>query len=180
MESILNQIRNLIETYGFQMTLLITLVIALTNFTKKPIMNYAIKFAEKSGYDKSLVTKYVVFIPLFYVFILLVLLELITKGPSGMLWDEIMSNTPIYTAVSISTYEVGKKFLQSYASKKNVVQNEIDLDSYISLETYEEVVTDLTNKAGLAEDALKVVTKERDTMKKLIEGLGKPKEEENA
>ncbi|MBE6132945.1 MAG: hypothetical protein E7180_06110 [Erysipelotrichaceae bacterium] len=78
-------------------------------------------YAEKTGYDKSVITKNITFIPVGVAFILVVLVNLILVkfNFAALDWSEIASTSVVYASVAIATYESVKKQLEAYASKKN-------------------------------------------------------------
>jgi len=117
LESTLNQMRGLLESYGGLMTMMIILTIFITNLVKKPILAKAMEIAERTGYDKSIVTRYVSLIPMAVMFILLLIYNIITVGFDFINWTELLTMSTTYGAISIATYEVAKKQLQAYATK---------------------------------------------------------------
>lgn len=121
MENIIKSIGTLFTSYGFQAAMIIIATIIITNLIKKPIVKRAVTFAEKSGYDKSVVTKNITFIPVAVAFVLVFLVNLIIAKFqfTSLNWTELASTAVIYAAVSTTTYEGAKKQLEAYASKKN-------------------------------------------------------------
>lgn len=126
MESIINGIRSLFETYGGQVTIVILFTIMLTNVTKRPIIKYAGKVVEATGYDKSVVTKFISLIPFGFTFLQLFIVKLVILDFSfaAIEWGILMSEATVYAAVAIATYEVFKKQFEAYATKKNVLIDE--------------------------------------------------------
>lgn len=126
MEGIINSLRNLFNNYGFTQGLIIVAVIVITNLIKKPIVKFAIKKAEQTGLDKSVITKHITLIPFGVSFILVLVVALFAanwKFPA-IDFGQITSESTIIAAVSIATYEGLKKQLESYASRVNKKQLE--------------------------------------------------------
>lgn len=155
MESTLNQFRGLLESYGGLMTMMIVLTILIVNIIKKPILKKAIEIAEKTGYDKSIVTRYVSVLPIVVMFVLLFIYNLITVGLEAIDWNELLSMSATYGAISIATYEVAKKQLQAYATKNKT----------ISVPAYDEEKEDLRQTVI----ALQEMDKEKDQRIKTLQ-----------
>ena len=121
MENIIRSISQLFNQYGFQAALIIIATVIFTNLIKGPIVKRAVAYAEKTGYDKAVITKNITFIPVGVAFILVVLVNLILVkfNFAALDWSEIASTSVVYASVAIATYESVKKQLEAYASKKN-------------------------------------------------------------
>ena len=121
MESIINNLKNLLTTYGFEATSIIVLTVIIVNLLKKPIIKYGIRLAARSGYDKSIVTKNISFLPFIIAFLLTLIFALIQVSFKFALinWKEITAASFIYAGLAVSTYEIGKKQLEAYATKVN-------------------------------------------------------------
>ena len=125
MESIINSIRNLFTTYGFRCASIAVATILIVNLIKKPIVKKANELMQKSGIDKSVVTKNITFLPVVVAFVLETLVTLVCAKFDFLALDfgYIASCSVMYGALSIATYESVKKHLEAYASSKNVIEN---------------------------------------------------------
>ncbi|MCU7522816.1 MAG: hypothetical protein HF308_20300 [Ignavibacteria bacterium] len=123
MESILNELSRLFSTYDFLTAVTVILIITLTNLIKRPIVTAATNFAVRSGLDKSIVTKNVMYIPYAIAFILNFIFTLVRVEFRFALVDfkEVVAVTVTTATLAIGLYEIIKKQLEAYASKKNQV-----------------------------------------------------------
>lgn len=147
MENIIQSIARLFTSYGFKAAMIIIATIIITNLIKKPIVKYASTYAEKSGYDKSVVTKNITFIPIAVAFILTFCVNLIVAkfNITTLHWGEMLSTAAVYAAVAMATYEATKKQLEAYASRKNVTPVAVADETVEKLEdsSNEEVMEEL-------------------------------------
>ena len=121
MENIINSIRNLFTTYGFRCASIVVATILIVNLIKKPIVKKANDLAQKSGMDKSVVTKNLTFLPVAVAFVLETVVTLVCAKFDFLALDfgRITSCAVTYGALAIATYESVKKHLEAYASAKN-------------------------------------------------------------
>lgn len=121
MESIIANIKNLFTTYGFEATSIIVLTVILVNIIKRPIVAYGKRLAQANGLNKAIVTKNIAILPFAVAFILTLLFALIQVSFKFALinWQEVSASSFIYAGLAVSTYEIGKKQLEAYATKVN-------------------------------------------------------------
>ena len=118
MEKIIQSVRDLFTSYGFHAATVVLVTIAVVNIIKKPIVKKAEDFAEKTGIDKSIITKNVTIIPVAVAF----LIELITALIAARFdfravdYGSVTSASVLYGALAIATYESVKKQLRAYAA----------------------------------------------------------------
>lgn len=145
MENIIQSIARLFTSYGFKAAMIIIATIVITNLVKKPIVKYASTYAEKSGYDKSVVTKNITFVPIAVAFILTFCVELIIAkfNITTLQWGELLSTAAVYSAVAMATYEAAKKQLEAYASRKNTVSIATEATEKSEVESKEKIEEEL-------------------------------------
>ncbi|MBQ8749362.1 MAG: hypothetical protein IJZ29_02730 [Clostridia bacterium] len=121
MEEIILSIESLFANYGFKTGVVVMLSIFIVEIIKKPIVKKAEAYSLKSGLDKSIITKYLSFLPLGSVFVINLLWELVCIDFNFALLDfnSLLSTSLVMASITIATYEVLKKYLQAYCSKQN-------------------------------------------------------------
>lgn len=121
-QSILDWFVAFFTTYGYR-GVLILLVIGLTELLKWPIKKAAERYAEKTGYDKSIVTWVIAIIPfiLTFVWVLLIELYVLSWNIDAVAWKEVAENTAAYGGAAVATFEIFKKIMQAFRAKKSVV-----------------------------------------------------------
>lgn len=109
------------QSYGFRAFAVIIATIILTNITKRPIVKAAENYARGYNADKSVVTKWIALLPYGYAFVLNLIVTVIFAAKSGnwdIAWAKYIGDSSLFATVAIAGFEVGKKCLQSYISKK--------------------------------------------------------------
>jgi hypothetical protein len=141
MNEIINLIKGLFNSYGGEAVVIIILIIILTNLIKKPLIALATRIAKEKKIDKSIVTKYITFIPIGISFLLVFIFSLVqVKGNFNSInWGELATTSSLYGALSIALYECIKIQLKAYASKKI---SELDIKE-LKEETQEEIKNDI-------------------------------------
>ena len=129
MESIINSINVLFQTYGFKAAIIILITILLVNLIKKPIVKYAEKYANKYECDKSIITKYLCILPFIVAFLITFLWELIISGFNFEIinYGKLSADTVMYAGLSIATFETLKLQFEAYAAKKSIKNNKTKL-----------------------------------------------------
>lgn len=122
MEQFTNWLISVYQSYGFRAFLVIILTIVITNLTKHPIVKKAEKYALDYNADKSVITKWIALLPYAYAFILnaifVVVLAAINKQ-WDVDWGKYIGDSALFASLSVAGFEIGKKCLESYVSKKN-------------------------------------------------------------
>ena len=123
MESVVNSIKSLFENYGFRAASVVVATVIVVNVIKKPIVSKAERVAEKSGVDKSVITKYITVLPVAVAFVIEFFVSLVTGGFDVFTIDyaAVLSRAVLYGALAVATYESVKKQMEAYAAKKNHV-----------------------------------------------------------
>lgn len=109
------------QSYGFRALIVIVLTILLTNITKRPIVKAAENYARGYNVDKSVVTKWIAVLPYAYAFALNLIIIVVFAAINGnwaIDWPKYIGDSSLFATISIAGFEVGKKCLESYASKK--------------------------------------------------------------
>lgn len=109
------------QSYGFRAFAVIIATIILTNITKRPIVKAAENYARGYNVDKSVVTKWIALLPYGYAFALNLIATVLLALKSGdwnIEWAKYIGDSSLFATVAIAGFEVGKKCLQSYISKK--------------------------------------------------------------
>lgn len=127
MEGIINSVRNLFGTYGFHAAAVVLATIVVVNIVKRPLVKKAELLAEKTGVDKSVVTKNVTVIPVVVAFVIELVAALVAARFDfrSVDYSAAASAAVLYGALAIATYESVKKQLRAYAASvngKNAVQ----------------------------------------------------------
>lgn len=150
MEGIINSVRNLFGTYGFHAAAVVLATIVVVNIVKRPLVRKAELLAEKTGVDKSVVTKNVTVIPVAVAFVIELIAALVAARFDFRAVDygSVASAAVLYGALAIATYESVKKQLRAYAAsvnEKNVGRDKLCDD--------DDAVTELPDTAGEEPDA---------------------------
>lgn len=121
MEGIINSVRNLFGTYGFHAAAVVLATIVVVNIVKRPLVRKAELLAEKTGVDKSVVTKNVTVIPVAVAFVIELIVALVVARFDFRAVDygSVASAAVLYGALAIATYESVKKQLRAYAASVN-------------------------------------------------------------
>ena len=121
MEGIINSIRNLFGTYGFHAAAVVLATIIVVNIVKRPLVRKAELLAEKTGVDKSVVTKNVTIIPVAVAFVIELTAALVAARFDfrSVDYGSVASSAVLYGALAIATYESVKKQLRAYAASVN-------------------------------------------------------------
>lgn len=121
MEGIINSVRNLFGTYGFHAAAVVLATIIVVNIVKRPLVRKAELLAEKTGVDKSVVTKNVTVIPVAVAFVIELIAALVSARFDFRAVDygSVASAAVLYGALAIATYESVKKQLRAYAASVN-------------------------------------------------------------
>lgn len=129
MESIMNSMRSLFSTYGFRAAVTVIATVAIVNLIKIPLMRYAKDREEKTGVDKSVVSKFVTALPVAVALVLEIFttLVLVKFNIRAVDFAAVFSNAVLYGALAVATYESVKKQLEAYAAKRNA-ENKIQQD----------------------------------------------------
>lgn len=145
MENIINSIKTLFSTYGFEAATIILLTIVLVNILKKPIVKHAEKIALRTGMEKSVVTRYITLIPFAVAFLLTFFWSSVENDFRMMTLDygEIVSSSILYAGLSVATYEMIKKQMQAYAAKSNQKQEIGETLAEDTEQTKAELVSDV-------------------------------------
>lgn len=111
----------LFKSYGF-IAILIILVMLLTSLIKNKFLKKAIEKAEAKGYDKTLVTKNVMYIPYVLAFLIYFIYYLITIKFNFELFNikDVIDNTIIIALAAIALYEQIKLQIEAHRLKKEV------------------------------------------------------------
>ena len=122
MESIINSLKNLFGTYGFKIATIILLTIFFVNLLKKPIVNVAENYAKKYNCDKSIITRYICFLPFVIAFIITFIWELfLVKFNFHLIdYESLITNVFMYGSLAIATFETLKLQFEAYATKKQI------------------------------------------------------------
>lgn len=115
----------LFEQYGI-VAILIILVMLLTTLIKKKFLAKTIKKAEDNGYDKSIVTKNVMYIPYALAFVLYFIYYLISIKFDFALFSikDVIDNTIVVALAAIALYEQIKLQIEAYKNKKEIDKKE--------------------------------------------------------
>ena len=118
MEGIINSVRSLFGTYGFHAAAVVLATVVVVNFVKRPLVRKAVTIAEKTGVDKSVITKNVTVIPVAVAFVIELTAALIGSRFNFRAVDygAVASASVLYGALAIATYESVKKQLRAYAA----------------------------------------------------------------
>ena len=121
MEGIINSVRNLFGTYGFHAAAVVLATIVVVNIVKRPLVRKAELLAEKTGVDKSVVTKNVTVIPVAVAFVIELIAALVAARFDfrSVDYGSVASAAVLYGALAIATYESVKKQLRAYAASVN-------------------------------------------------------------
>jgi len=109
------------QSYGFRAFAVIVATIILTNIAKRPIVKAAENYARGYNVDKSVVTKWIALLPYAFAFAINLVITIIFAAKSGnwnIEWVKYIGDSSLFATVSIAGFEVGKKCLESYISKK--------------------------------------------------------------
>lgn len=109
------------QSYGFKAFVIVILTIVLTNVTKRPIVKKAEKYALNYNVDKSVITKWIALLPYAYAFVLnlvFVLIYALSKQDWAINWVKYIGDSSLFATLSVAGFEIGKKCLESYVSKK--------------------------------------------------------------
>ena len=121
------KIGNFFSTYGLAGSVIIILVIILTQLLKLPIKKAAVKWAEANGYDetgKKRITQWVALIPfvLAFIFSFFYVVWFQAKwNVDAIDWFDVGKYTVSYATVAIAAFDVVKGFVEAYALKKNQI-----------------------------------------------------------
>ena len=121
------KIGNFFSTYGLAGSVIIILVLILTQLLKLPIKKAAIKWAEANGYDetgKKRVTQWVALIPfvLSFIFSFIYVVWFQAKWQVDAIdWFDVGKFTVTYATVAIAAFDIVKGFVEAYALKKNQI-----------------------------------------------------------
>lgn len=128
MESIINLIKSLFGTYGVKVATIVLLTILFVNLIKKPIVLAAEKYATKNNCDKSIITRYLCFLPFVIAFLISLIWELILTNFDFSIIDYelLFTNVLLYGSLSIATFETLKLQFEAYATKKELKKAEKD------------------------------------------------------
>lgn len=121
MDNLTNWLINIYNSYGFKALVVIVLTIVVTNLIKRPIVKHAETYARKYNVDKSVVTKWIALIPYalaFSINLVFVVIMAATKQDWNIQWPSYISDSALFASLSIAGFEVGKKCLESYVSRK--------------------------------------------------------------
>ncbi len=118
MEGIINSVRSLFGNYGFHAAAVVLATVIVVNVVKRPLVRKAALIAEKTGVDKSVVTKNVTIIPVVVAFVIELASALIAARFNFRAVDygAVASASVLYGALAIATYESVKKQLRAYAA----------------------------------------------------------------
>lgn len=118
MEGIINSVRSLFGNYGFHAAAVVLATVVVVNVVKRPLVRKAALIAEKTGVDKSVVTKNVTIIPVAVAFVIELASALIAARFNFRAVDygAVASASVLYGALAIATYESVKKQLRAYAA----------------------------------------------------------------
>lgn len=118
MEEIVNSLRTLFATYGFRAGAIVVLTLIVVNLVKKPVVKKAEALSARTGVDKSVITRYVTFLPVLVALVLELAAELITTrfALSSLDLGKLVSSSILYGALATATYESVKKQLEAYAA----------------------------------------------------------------
>lgn len=118
MEEIINALRALFATYGFRAGAIVVATIIVVNVVKKPIVKKGEALSVKTGVDKSVLTRYVTFLPVPIAFVLEFAVSLVEANFAFAMLDfgKMLSSSILYAALATATYESVKKQLEAYAA----------------------------------------------------------------
>ena len=121
MEGIINSVRSLFGNYGFHAAAVVLATVIIVNIVKRPLVKKAALIVEKTGVDKSVVTKNVTIIPVAVAFVIELTSALIAARFNFRAVDygAVASASVLYGALAIATYESVKKQLRAYAASVN-------------------------------------------------------------
>ena len=122
MEEFTNWLIAVYQSYGFRALVVILLTIVLTNVTKHPIVKKAEKYALGYNVDKSVVTKWIAVLPYAYAMLLNLIIIVIMCAINkdwNIDWGKWVGDSALFASISVAGFEIGKKCLESYVSKKN-------------------------------------------------------------
>lgn len=109
------------QSYGFRAFVVIIATIILTNITKHPIVKAAENYARGYNVDKSVITKWIALLPYAYAFVINLIFTVAFAAKAGnwaINWGKYIGDSSLFATISIAGFEVGKKCLESYVSKK--------------------------------------------------------------
>lgn len=124
-EAMAEKIGNFFSTYGLAGSVIIILVMVLTQLLKWPIKKAAIKWAEKNGLpeeSKKRITQWVALIPFVLSFLFSFLYVIWFQAHwdvNAIDWFDVGKFTVSYASVAIATFDIIKGFVDGYTLKKN-------------------------------------------------------------
>lgn len=121
MQNFTDWLANIYNSYGFKAFVIVILAIVLTNVIKHPIIRRAEEYARKYNLEKSVVTKWVALIPYgisFMANLAFVIVFAAVNKDWSINWATYVSDSALFATLSIAGFEIGKKCLESYVSRK--------------------------------------------------------------
>lgn len=122
MEEFTNWLITVYQSYGFRACVIVFLTILLTNITKAPIVKKAEKYAQSYNVDKSVGTKWIALLPYVYAIglnLVFVVAIAAINADWNVNWGKAVGDGAMFASVAVAGFEIGKKCLQSYVSKKS-------------------------------------------------------------
>lgn len=126
MDMIVTSLSELFTRYGARSAAIILLTVVAVNLIKRPLVGLAEKVADRTGTDKSVLTRYVSLLPVPVALLFDFICELFVRRFNliGLSVPELLSRAVIYGGLAMATYESIKKQLEAYAAKKQAANGE--------------------------------------------------------
>ena len=120
MEGAINSVKQLFTAYGFRAGAIIVATVIIVNLLKKPILKRGEALIKKLGGDKSVISKYFVYLPIVVAFVLNFAVEVVACRFNFYLLDfeSLCASAVLYGGLAVSVYETVKIQLKAYLAKK--------------------------------------------------------------